>query len=69
MKQVQLVVNGKERSVPEGSTVRDLLAELGLDRDGIAVAVNRSIVPRSEHGSATLPEGAQVEVIRAVGGG
>jgi len=66
---VKLVVNGTERHLPAGSTVRDLLDELGLDRDGVAVAVNRSIVPRSEHAREALPDGAQVEVIRAVGGG
>lgn len=67
--QVELVVNGAERTLPAGSTVRQLLQELDLDRDGIAVAVNRSIVPRSQHDDAVLPDGAKVEVIRAVGGG
>jgi sulfur carrier protein len=66
---VELMVNGAPRTMPAGSTVRQLLEELDLDRDGIAVAVNRAIVPRSQHGTAELPDRAQVEVIRAVGGG
>ncbi len=68
-KTLNVVVNGAARSMPAGSTVRQLLELLDLDRDGIAVALNRTIVPRSEHGTRQLPDGAQVEVIRAVGGG
>jgi len=67
--QLDVVVNGAARTMPAGSTVQQLLELLGLDRDGIAVALNRTIVPRSEHGTRQLPNGAQVEVIRAVGGG
>ena len=62
-------VNGADRAIQPGTTIRGLLAELGLDRDGIAVAVDRQVVPRSEHGTRRLDEGAVIEVIRAVGGG
>lgn len=66
---VTIRLNGEERQVPEGATIATILRELGLDRDGIAVAVDRRVVPRSEHATATLHEGARIEVIRAVGGG
>jgi len=64
-------VNGKDRAVDPQSTVTDLLRELGLaDRaDGLAVAVDRRVVPRSEYGRTRLDDGAQVEILRAVGGG
>lgn len=61
-------VNGQEREF-DGTTVAELLRALALDRDGIAVAVDRAVVPRSRHGEHALAEGAEVEVIRAVGGG
>lgn len=64
-----LQVNGEDRPLPEPPTVAALLAELGLDRDGIAVAVNRAVVPRSRHPEHRLAEGDRVEVIQAVGGG
>jgi sulfur carrier protein len=66
---MKLVVNGKEQEMEDGSTVRQLLATLGLDRDGIAVAVDRRVVPKSAHGETTLSNGCKVEIIRAVGGG
>ena len=64
-----IVVNGVQRPLPEPPTVGALLAELELVRDGVAVAVNRAVVPRSRHAAHVLLEGDQVEVIQAVGGG
>ena len=62
-------LNGENRELPPEVTVADLLAGLELDRHGIAVAVDRQVVPRAEHASTRLRDGADVEVIRAVGGG
>lgn len=62
-------LNGEPRHLEEGATVASLLDSLGLNRDGVAVAVNRRVVPRSEHSKSEVPEGAEIEVIRAVGGG
>lgn len=67
---MKIRVNGQERDVSHGATVASLLAELGLEtRMGVAVAVDRSVVPRRDHATTALREGADVEVIRAVGGG
>jgi len=66
---MRVTVNGTERTMDEGSTVADLLEQLGMNRDGVAVAVGRSVVPRSQHDQRVLVDGAKIEVIRAVGGG
>lgn len=66
---MQVEVNGESKDLSPGTTIQVLLADLGLDRDGIAVAVNRRVVPRSRHPETELEEGAVVEIIRAVGGG
>jgi len=62
-------VNGEPRHVPEGTTVRALLALLGLEGRRVAVAVNRTVVPRSAYESHRLAAGDRVEVLEAVGGG
>ncbi len=64
-----LKVNGEERDVRDGLSVAELLDELGLNRDGVAVAVQGHVVPRTEHAERALEPGQAVEVIRAVGGG
>lgn len=62
-------VNGEPHRVPEGTSVRALLALLGLEGRRVAVAVNRTVVPRSAYESHRLAAGDRVEVLEAVGGG
>lgn len=66
---MHVTVNGKPTVLPDGATVGLLLDELGLRRDGIAVARNRRVVPRSRHDQEVLEAGDAVEIIQAVGGG
>ena len=66
---LELLVNGESRSVPEGCTVEALLLHLGCDRRRIAVAVNRDVVPRSRFAIHALAAGDRVEILEAVGGG
>ena len=66
---MQIVVNGQPQKLPDGATVRDLVRALGVPVDGVAVAVNLSVVPRSAHAAHALADGDRVEVIQAVGGG
>jgi sulfur carrier protein len=64
-----IVVNGEERAVAEGTTVAGLLADLGLSRQHVAVEANREIVPRAEHEARVLAEGDSLEIVTFVGGG
>ena len=66
---MRIRVNGEEREVRPGMVVRELLEELGATHFGVAVAIDGRVVPRTEHGTTRIGEGAAVEVIRAVGGG
>lgn len=65
---MKLMVNDEELEVDDGTTVSGLLDSLGFPDRGIAVAVNWSVLPRSQWNSA-VPEGARVEVVTAVQGG
>lgn len=66
---VQVNVNGELTELPTETSLAALLERLGLDRSGVAVAVNAQVVPRTQHGDHTLQDGDRVEVLRAVGGG
>jgi sulfur carrier protein len=67
---IEIVMNGEKRSIPEHSTVRRLLEELGVaHREGTAVAVNMEVVPRTAHPATVLQAGDHVEIVQAVGGG
>jgi thiamine biosynthesis protein ThiS len=65
---MRLKVNGDARDVPEGSTVRQLVAELKLTPEKVAVERNRRLV-RGDGYDAPLVEGDDVEIVTFVGGG
>ncbi len=64
-----LRINGQPDACAAGETVADLLERLGLRRDGVAVALNGEVLPRSAWPSRALCAGDRVELIHAVGGG
>jgi len=64
-----LHLNGQRTTLENARTIRDLLAQLGLEDKRIAVERNGEIVPKSSHANTLLAEGDQIEIITAVGGG
>ena len=62
---MNIVVNGEARDVPANCTV----GTLAPNQRGVAVAVNREIVPRSRWSQAHLAEGDRVEILEAAQGG
>lgn len=68
---MEVVINGEKRTIENVGTIEQLLAELSLpgNRRGIAVAVNDTVVPRSQWKTVRIAAGDRIEVIRAVQGG
>jgi sulfur carrier protein len=66
---MKLTINGTEKDVPDGLTVRDLVVHLGLGGGPVAVEVNREVVPRAEHGDRHVQSGDAIEIVHFVGGG
>ena len=66
---MQIQLNGKAHDVATDTTVCTLIADLGLSPDGVAVAINAAVIPRSTHPQTRLQPGDRVEIIQAVGGG
>jgi thiamine biosynthesis protein ThiS len=62
-------LNGEQRECREGSTLADLVAELGLSGKRIAVEVNRDIIPREEYATCHLQPSDEIEIVHFVGGG
>lgn len=68
---MKIRVNGKNKEVRLNLNIYDLLIDLELnpDQSGIAVAVNREVVPKTAWKETELLENSEVEIIRAVQGG
>lgn len=64
-----VTVNGEKKQFQEGTTVDDLLTQMGVKRDYLAVERNRGIVPRTEYAETPLLDGDVIEIVSLVGGG
>jgi sulfur carrier protein len=67
-----LVLNGQSRSftaLSPSSSLDELVAELGLQGDRVAVEHNGAIVPRASWAHTALGSGDRLEVVHFVGGG
>jgi thiazole synthase len=62
-------VNGEHRRVPGGITLVEMLGELGLDPQRVAVERNLEIVPRSALAEVRVEAGDSYEIVHFVGGG
>src|SRR3569623_287860 len=65
---LSLIVNGESRQT-SAATVAQLIAELDLKPEKVAVEQNGAIVPRSTLGDAALADGDVLEIVHFVGGG
>ncbi|MBI3731512.1 MAG: sulfur carrier protein ThiS [Burkholderiales bacterium] len=65
---MEIQLNGEKRQLAS-TLLMDLIAELNLSQQAIAVAVNRQIIPKSQWGEHHLQVDDKVDVVRAIGGG
>jgi thiamine biosynthesis protein ThiS len=69
-REIALTVNGAERRIPEGWTLTDLLASLGLDARSVVIEHNGTILrDRSSFASLELAADDELEIVHFVGGG
>ncbi|APA70199.1 sulfur carrier protein ThiS [Janthinobacterium sp. 1_2014MBL_MicDiv] len=66
---IPIMLNGAPHQVPPGQTLDQLIAALSLENQALALAVNRSVVPRKAWRDRVLETQDQVEIVRAIGGG
>jgi thiamine biosynthesis protein ThiS len=65
---MELRVNG-EAYFTERETIRELLGEMDIVPDRVAVEVNLKVIKRAEYEGYKLQEGDSIEVVYFVGGG
>ena len=66
---ITVTVNGDDREIPGGLTVRGLLGQLGLGEGLVVVEWNREIVRRGSYDDVVVSDGDVVELVHFVGGG
>lgn len=66
---IQIKLNGEKKELKEPAKLSEIVADFQFSTPYYAVALNRSVIPRSEHDQVVLKEGDEIEVVHAVGGG
>ena len=66
---IDIRVNGEAHRVPTRTSVQELVGMLGLPDAAMALAINRSVVPRQQWSERLLASQDQVDIVRAIGGG
>jgi sulfur carrier protein len=66
---ITVTANGEPRQLPPGSTLAELVTQLVTSPQGVAVAVDGTVVPRRAWPGTALADGSVVEVVTAVQGG
>ena len=66
---MELVVNGEQRQVADGTTAAGLLEQLGIEPGRVVVEVNLTILKRHQLPATALKAGDRIEIVQFVGGG
>jgi len=67
---MEIIINNQKRDIPDQTTIDGLVALMEMENSmGIAVAVNKEVVPRGSWSSTLLNTRDEVLLIRASQGG
>lgn len=67
---MEVFINNQSVSLSELTTLNDVLMQQNfLEKKGIAVAVNNSVVPKAEWNTYTIEAADKITIIRATQGG
>jgi thiamine biosynthesis protein ThiS len=66
---IEIIVNSEPYQIVKNSQVSDLVSELKLPLERVAIELNLSILPRAKWAETVLNPGDKLEIVQFVGGG
>lgn len=66
---VEILVNGQKQAIRAGSNLVDVLRQLQISADRVAIEMDRKIVRKLEWADTTVGPGTELEIVQFVGGG
>jgi len=66
---LKINLNGQEKQVSEGTTVQELLDEMGIKNTMFVVEKNLEILPKEQYFSSIVANGDSYEIVGFFGGG
>lgn len=68
-KQITIYVNGEKKIIEDSQTIESFLKSLNLNKNNIAIEVNREIVNKSNYKNSILMDKDTIEIVNFIGGG
>ena len=69
MANITVYLNGETRQVTAETALAELLDQLSLPHQRIAIELNKAVIRRADWPNTTVNEGDRIEVVHFVGGG
>ncbi len=66
---ISVRVNGKQKTLPEGITLKGVAELYGLGEKSVVFELNRKVIDRGSYPNIRLKAHDTVEIVRLVGGG
>lgn len=66
---ISIQINDQQQELQSSKPIQSVLEELGLFREGIAVALNETVIPKREWNEQMVKDGDRMMIVRAVQGG
>lgn len=66
---MEIQLNGEARELSDSSSLGDLIRELGLQPERIAIELNHEVIRKPDWETTVLKENDRIEVVHFVGGG
>lgn len=69
MSTLNLRINGEDHEVVENTSLQQLVTQLNLTPERIAIELNQKVVRRADWATTLLNEDDRIEIVHFVGGG
>lgn len=66
---IRIHINGEPKSIAASLNLKELIGQLGLPEQGVALALNGTVVPKLEWSLNSIDEGDRLDIFQPIAGG
>ena len=66
---IQVFIYGKKKMCNERNNLLELLKNLKISYNGIAIEINYTFIPKSQYKSTFIKNNDKIEIVQFIGGG
>ena len=66
---IQVFINGNKKLLENNKNLIEVLSLLKIAKNGIAIEVNSTVVPKSQYVNTFINDNDRIEIVQFIGGG